>query len=477
MIRKVLVANRGEIAIRIMRTCREMGIEPVMIYSTADREALHVELAGTTVCVGGPAPGESYLNMKNILAAALGSGCDAIHPGYGFLAERADFAELVIASGLKFIGPRPETIRLLGNKARARQLMMSAGVPVTPGSDGILDSVDEAVDLADQLGFPILLKADAGGGGRGMRRVDQAADLPAAYVEATNEAEQAFGNGALYMEKLISAPKHLEFQILADAAGNVIHLGERDCSLQRRRQKMIEESPCATLSPELRDEMGAAAIRAAQAADYLGAGTVEFVLDNDGNYYFIEVNTRIQVEHPVTEVLTGIDLIREQIRIASGQNLTFSQEDIRLDGHAIECRINAESPEQDFRPSPGRIERFVMPGGPGVRIDSAVYPGCSVSPRYDSMIGKVIVHARNRREAVRRMRRCLEELIIEGIDTNVMLLYVLLYEKDFIRGTYNTEYVEAHLPRLLEYISNPEAYDDPVLLSVPEAYDDKEMSE
>lgn len=459
MLKKILVANRGEIAIRVMRSCREMGIDSVMVYSTADRGALHVQMAAESVCIGGPAAADSYLNMQNILTAALMTGCDAIHPGYGFLSERAEFAELTEEAGLTFIGPKAETIRLLGDKARAREIMREAGLPVIPGSDGILANVEEALALAAEIGYPVLLKASAGGGGRGMRRVDAKGEMAGAFAEARKEATAAFGNGDLYLEKLIVRPKHLEVQILADGSGQVIHLGERDCSLQRRRQKMIEESPCAAISETLRRELCEAAVRAARYTDYLGAGTVEFILDESGAFYFMEVNTRIQVEHPVTEMVCGLDLIKEQIRIAGGAGLSLTQEEVALNGHAIECRINAENPSRGFRPSPGVIGHFSLPGGFSVRVDAAIYPGCEISPWYDSMIAKIIVHGANRKEAVRRMRRCLEELIVEGIETNADFLYVLLYENDVIRGDYHTEYVEENLPQLLRYVDLPEQTD------------------
>ncbi len=450
MLKKILIANRGEIAIRIMRTCRELGIDAVAVYSTADREALHVQLASEAVCIGGPRPSESYLKVDNILTAALQTGCDGIHPGYGFLSEQADFAELCAQAGLVFIGPRPETIRRLGDKAAARALVQGAGVPVVPGSDGVLKSYQEAEELARAIGYPVLLKASAGGGGRGLRRVDQPADLKHAYSEARQEALGAFGIGDLYLEKLILEPKHVEVQIFADAYGNVIHLGERECSLQRKRQKLIEESP-ANIPQAVREKLWAAAVEAARAARYLGAGTVEFIVAPDGQFYFIEVNTRIQVEHPVTEMRTGIDLIREQIRVAGGAELSLRQEEVVLSGHAIECRLNAECPRENFRPAPGQITHFVLPGGFGVRLDTAIYPGSEVSPWYDSMLGKLIVYGHNRSDAIRRLRRCLEETIIEGIESNVGLLYVLLFEPEFIRGTYHTEFVEAELERLLSF--------------------------
>ncbi len=451
MFRKILIANRGEIAVRIMRSCREMGIDTVMVYSTADSNALHVQLASEAYCIGGPLPKDSYLNMQAILTVALETGCEAIHPGYGLLSENADFANMVEEVGLKFIGPCGATIDALGDKANARRLMIEADVPVPPGSDGILPNAEVAIELAEKAGYPVLIKAAAGGGGRGMRRIDNAEQMIAMFNEATLEAQNAFGDGSLYLEKLIENPKHIEFQILADQQGNVIHLGDRDCSWQRRRQKVIEETPCARLSDQLRNEMGEAAIRAIKAVEYEGAGTVEFVLDKNNKFYFIEVNTRIQVEHPITEMVTGIDIVREQIRIASGASLPITQSEMQIRGHAIECRINAEKPSDNFRPSPGKIKNYIMPGGRSVRIDSAIYPGYEISPYYDSMIAKIIVHGNNRSHAIRRMRRCLEELIIDGVDTNAGLLYVSLFEQSMIRGTYDTSTLESSLDDLLEY--------------------------
>ncbi|HHT25326.1 MAG TPA: acetyl-CoA carboxylase biotin carboxylase subunit [Clostridiaceae bacterium] len=451
MFRKILIANRGEIAVRIMRSCREMGIETVMIYSTADKHALHVQLAREAYCIGGPAPKDSYLNMQAILTVALATGCEAIHPGYGLLSENADFADMVEAAGLKFIGPSGKTIDVLGDKANARRLMIEAGVPVPPGSDGVLTDVQQAIEIANQIGYPVLIKASAGGGGRGMRRVDSAEQMLQAFNEATLEAKSAFGDGSLYLEKLIENPKHIEFQILADQQGNAIHLGDRDCSWQRRKQKVIEETPCTRLSDDLRIKMGEAAIRAIKSVEYEGAGTVEFVLDKQQNFYFIEVNTRIQVEHPVTEMVTGIDIVREQIRIANGAGLPITQDEMQIKGHAIECRINAEKPSDNFRPSPGKINNYIMPGGRSVRIDSAIYPGYEISPFYDSMVAKIIVHGNNRSHAIRRMRRCLEELIIDGVETNAALLYVSLFDQSMIRGTYDTSTLENKLDELLKY--------------------------
>ncbi len=416
MFRRILIANRGEIAVRIIRACKEMGIETVAVYSTADSSSLHVHLADMAVCIGPAASAQSYLNVQNILSAATRLGCDAIHPGYGFLSENSEFARLVEQCGMVFIGPDADVIDRMGDKAAARELMQKAGVPVVPGSDGLVPDAAAAREIADRIGYPVLIKATAGGGGRGMRRVYAPEELENAFATASAEAQSCFGDGSVYVEKLILDPKHIEFQILADKQGHVVHLGERDCSVQRRNQKMIEESPSRALTPELREKMGQAAVLAAKAAGYHSAGTIEFVLDKDGNFYFIEMNTRIQVEHPVTEMVTGIDLIKEQIRIAAGPELPFTQEEIHPTGHAIECRINAEDPREDFRPCPGRIEGLFLPGGMGVRVDSAVYQGYAIPPYYDSMVAKVIVHGDTRLEAIRRMRRALEEFIVEGVD-------------------------------------------------------------
>ena len=444
-----MIANRGEIALRVLRACRELGIETVAVYSQADADALHVQLAGQAVCIGPARAADSYLNQDALLTVAKATGCDGVHPGYGFLSENADFADACAAAGLTFIGPSGDAIRKAGSKSAARDLMRAAGVPVTPGSDGPVASVEEALTAAESVGYPVLLKASAGGGGRGIRRCDRPEDLSAAFAEAKAEAQACFGNDEMYLEKLVLRPRHIEFQVLADRYGNVIHLGDRDCSVQRRNQKMIEESPSRALTPELREKMGQAAVLAAKAAGYHSAGTIEFVLDKDGNFYFIEMNTRIQVEHPVTEMVTGIDLIKEQIRIAAGQELPFTQEEIHLTGHAIECRINAENPREDFRPCPGRIEGLFLPGGMGVRVDSAVYQGYAIPPYYDSMVAKVIVHGDTRLEAIRRMRRALEEFIVEGVDTNTELQYLILHHEEFVRGQFTTSFVERHLSELM----------------------------
>lgn len=451
MFKRLLIANRGEIAVRIIRCCREMEIEPVAVYSTADREALHVQLASQAVCIGPPKAADSYLNMPNLLEAARATGCDAVHPGFGFLSENSEFARLCTECGLRFVGPPASVIDAMGNKAAARRLMKVHGVPVVPGSEGRVDTAEEAVRLAEQLGYPVLVKAAAGGGGRGMRRAYSADELPAAFRTAQAEALSCFGDGEMYLEKLIVNPRHIEFQILADSHGHVVHLGERDCSIQRKNQKLMEEAPSKALTPSLREAMGQAAVEAARAAGYQSAGTVEFVLDGQGHFYFIEMNTRIQVEHPVTEMVTGLDLIREQIRIAAGQPLSVKQEEVRLHGHAIECRINAEDPAADFRPGAGTVSFLHLPGGCGVRVDSALYTGCTLSPFYDSMIAKVIVHAPTRLEAIRRMRRALEELVVEGVATNAELAHLILYHPDYIKGAYDTGFIGQHLDELLKW--------------------------
>lgn len=450
MLKRVLIANRGEIALRVIRACREMGIESVAVYSTADEGAIHSQLATRSLCIGPARAADSYLNQEALLSAAIASGCDAVHPGYGFLSENPDFADRCVEAGLRYVGPSGDVIRKLGSKSAARTLAQQAGVPVVPGSDGAVKNARQARQLADQVGYPVLLKASAGGGGRGMRQVNGPEECKEAFSAAQAEAVACFGDGEMYLEKLILHPRHIEFQIMADSHGNVVHLGERDCSIQRRRQKLVEESPSKALTPELREEMGQAAVSVAKAAGYVGAGTVEFVLSPDGKYYFIEMNTRIQVEHPVTELVTGVDLVREQLRVAAGLPLSFTQDAIKVNGHAIECRINAEDPQQDFRPSPGKTEFFHLPGGPGVRVDTALYPGCEVSPYYDSLVAKVLVHASTRLEAVRRMRRALEELIIEGYPTNASLAHLIMHDPDFVRGEYDTAFLEGKLEGLLE---------------------------
>jgi acetyl-CoA carboxylase, biotin carboxylase subunit len=442
MFKKILIANRGEIAVRIIRACREMGIETVAVYSEADKEALHVMLADETVCIGPAKSKDSYLNMQNIISATVLTGATAIHPGFGFLSENSSFARMCEDCNITFIGPKADTIDLLGNKSKARETMQKAGVSVVPGSDGEVETVKDAIQLAEEIGYPVMIKASAGGGGKGMRAVYRAKDLESSFTSAKAEAKAAFGDDKVYIEKLIVNPKHIEFQILADSFGNVIHLGERDCSVQRRNQKMMEEAPSAIMSQELREKMGYAAVKAAKATGYINAGTIEFLLDQSGNYYFMEMNTRIQVEHPVTELVTGIDMIKEQIRIANGEEMPYRQQDIVIRGHAIECRINAEDPSKNFMPCPGRVENVLFPGGFGIRVDSALYPGYVVPSCYDSMLAKIIAYGKNREEAIQRMKRALSELIIDGIQTNTDYQYELLERDEIISGRYNTGLIE-----------------------------------
>ena len=442
MIKKVLIANRGEIAVRIIRACREMGIETVAVYSEADREALHTKLADEAVCIG-PAPSsESYLSMDRIISATIITGADAIHPGFGFLSENSKFAELCEQCNITFIGPKSQVIARLGNKQEARNTMMAAGVPVIPGSKEAIYDVEMGAKIAEEIGYPVIIKAALGGGGKGMRVAQTAEEFEASFQTAQKESQMAFGDNTMYIEHFVQHPRHIEFQILADSYGNVIHLGERDCSIQRNHQKMIEEAPSIALSDELRQRMGEAAVRAARAAGYENAGTIEFLLEKNGNFYFMEMNTRIQVEHPVTEWVTGIDLVKEQIRIASGKKLSYTQDQVHLSGHAIECRINAENPAKGFRPSPGTIQDMYLPGGKGIRIDSAIYSGYTIPPYYDSMVAKLIVWARNRKEAIRKMQSALGEVIIEGIDTNVDYQYEIVNHPDFISGDIDIEFIE-----------------------------------
>ena len=442
MIRKLLIANRGEIAVRIIRACREMGIEAVAVYSEADKESLHTQLADEAICIG-PGPSvKSYLNMESIISAAIVSGADAIHPGFGFLSENARFAQICEQCGITFVGPPSQVIQNLGNKQIARNTMEAAGVPVIPGTTKAILDVETGAREASQIGYPVIIKAALGGGGKGMRTAFSPEDFELAFLTAQKESQIAFGDGTMYIEHFVEHPRHIEFQILADSHGNVVHLGERDCSIQRNHQKMIEESPSMAVSEELRKEMGIAAVKAAKAAHYVNAGTIEFLLEKTGKFYFMEMNTRIQVEHPVTEWVTGVDLVKEQIRIASGLPLSYRQEDIHLNGHAIECRINAENPSKGFRPSPGTITDMYFPGGKGIRIDSAVYSGYTIPPYYDSMIAKVIVWAKNRTEAIRKMQSALGEVIIEGIDTNVDYQYEILENPDFQSGNTDVEFIE-----------------------------------
>lgn len=442
MIRKVLIANRGEIAVRIIRACREMGIESVAVYSEADRESLHTQLADEAVCIGPPSSAESYLSMERILSAAITSGADAIHPGFGFLSENSRFAELCEQCGLIFIGPKAEVIQKMGHKSQARNTMIEVGVPVIPGSKEPIFHANAGAKIAQTIGYPVIIKAALGGGGKGMRVCNTPDEFEQNFRMAQKEAQMAFGDGTMYLEHFVRHPRHIEFQILADEYGNVIHLGERDCSIQRNHQKLIEESPCAAISPKLRKAMGKAAVKAAKTVGYTNAGTVEFLLEKTGKFYFMEMNTRIQVEHPVTEWVTGIDLIKEQIRISSGQPLQLKQEDVRLSGHAIECRINAEDPSHNFRPSPGVIKELHFPGGNGVRIDSAIYNGYQIPAFYDSMLAKLIVHADTREEAVLKMRSALGEVIVEGIQTNINYLYDILGHSDYCSGEFDIEFIE-----------------------------------
>lgn len=442
MVKKVLIANRGEIAVRIIRACREMGIETVAVYSEADKEALHTKLADEAICIGPAQSKDSYLSMENIISATIISGADAIHPGFGFLSENSKFAELCEQCNITFIGPDSKVIASLGNKQVARNTMMSAGVPVIPGSKEPVYDAKTGAALAQEIGYPVIIKAALGGGGKGMRTAWTPEEFESAFQTAQKETEMAFADSTMYIEHFVENPRHIEFQILADKYGNVIHLGERDCSIQRNHQKLIEESPSVALSDELRKKMGDAAVKAAKAAGYENAGTIEFLLEKSGNFYFMEMNTRIQVEHPVTEWVTGVDLVKEQIRIASGQKLSYTQEDIKLTGHAIECRINAENPEKGFRPSPGTITDMYLPGGKGIRIDSAIYSGYTIPPYYDSMVAKLIVWAKNRQEAIHKMQSALGEVIIEGIDTNVDYQYGIVNHPDYIEGNIDIEFIE-----------------------------------
>ena len=445
MWKKVLIANSGEIAVRIIRACREAGLQCVTVYSTADRNALHAEIADESVCIGPPSVQESYLNRNALIAACQNTGASALHPGFGFLSESAEFAQLCIDNGITFIGPSPESIAMLGDKARAKETMKAAGVPVIPGSDGAVSSVEEAKRIAAEIGYPVLVKASAGGGGRGIRRVNSPEELEEQMSVAKEEAKMFFGNDEVYLEKLILGPHHVEIQIIADQMGNTVALGERDCSMQRRNQKVLEESPSPLMTPELRSAMQEAAVRAAKACGYYNAGTIEFLVDSDRNFYFMEMNTRIQVEHPVTEWVTGVDLVQTQLLVAQGKPLPFTQKDIEVRGHAIECRINAENPDQDFRPSPGTIRSLHIPGGPGVRVDSAVYQGYTIPPYYDSMIAKLIVHAPTRHEAIMKMRWALAEFIVDGIDSNIDFQLRLIKNKDFEAGSYDNSFLEKFL--------------------------------
>ncbi|MFC6346345.1 acetyl-CoA carboxylase biotin carboxylase subunit [Vagococcus carniphilus] len=448
MFNKVLIANRGEIAVRIIRGCRELGIKTVAIFSEADREALHVEMADEAICIGPAKATDSYLNMHSVLSAAIVSGAEAIHPGFGFLAENSLFAEMCEECQIKFIGPMPETIDSMGNKINARKLMIAANVPVIPGSEGEISTLQEAKEIAKEVGFPIMLKAAAGGGGKGIRKVLEESELEKQFQSAQQEALAAFGNGQMYIEKVIYPARHIEMQILGDHHGNIIHLGERDCSLQRSNQKVLEEAPAFGLPADLREKMGEAALKAAQAVQYENAGTIEFLVDLDNNFYFMEMNTRIQVEHPVTEMITGVDIVKWQLKIASGEELTLKQENITLTGHAIECRINAENPAFNFAPSPGTVQNLLLPsGGIGLRVDSAMYNGYTIPPFYDSMIAKVIVHGEDRMEALAKMQRALSELVTDGLVTNQEFQLDLITHPDIIEGKYDTSFLqETFLP-------------------------------
>lgn len=441
MIRKVLIANRGEIAVRIIRACKELGIQTVAIYSEADKDAMHTQLADEAICVGKPKSKDSYLNESNIISAAVITKCNAIHPGFGFLSENAEFASICEECNIKFIGPSSKTISIMGDKARAREIMKNADVPVIPGSNGIVKSIEEASIEAKEIGYPVMIKAALGGGGKGIRIVHKEDELENAYFTAKSEAKVNFGDDTIYIEKFIENPRHIEFQILGDEHENIIHLGERDCTIQRRNQKVLEEAPSSILSDDLRIEMGRAAINAAKAVNYFNAGTIEFLVDKYSNFYFMEMNTRIQVEHPITEMITSIDIVKEQIKIASGECLSFSQDEVEIKGHAIECRINAENPRKGFIPSPGKIEFLNLPGGNGIRVDTAVYSGYTIPPTYDSMIAKLIAYGKSREEAINKMLRALDEFVIEGIDNNIDFQIDILNNEKFRLGDFDTSFI------------------------------------
>lgn len=442
MFNKILIANRGEIAVRIIRACREMNIQTVAVYSDIDKEALHTQLADEAICIG-PAPAkDSYLDIKRIISAAIVTGANAIHPGFGFLSENSKFAKVCEECNITFIGPTGDMMDRMGNKSKARETMIENNIPVVPGSEGAVDGIDEAIELADSIGYPVIIKASAGGGGRGMRIANSREELVNSYKTASAEAKSAFGDDTMYLEKYVTNPRHIEFQILADNYGNTVHLGERDCSMQRRHQKVLEESPSAAIDDELRKRMGKVAVKAAKAINYKNAGTVEFLLSDSGEFYFIEMNTRIQVEHPVTEMVTGIDLIKEQIRIADGEKLNYTQKDVKIEGHAIECRVNAENPSKGFRPSPGEISFLHMPSGKDIRVDSAIYCGYKIPPTYDSMIAKLIVYDKDRKSAIKKLNSAIGEFIVEGIDTNIDFQYDLINNESFVKGNYNTSFIE-----------------------------------
>ncbi len=441
MFRKILIANRGEIAVRIIRACKELGVQTVAVYSMADKDALHVKLADEAVCIGKDKSKDSYLNMENIISATILTGAQAIHPGFGFLSENSEFARLCKECNIKFIGPSAEVIDLMGNKSKARETMIKAGVPVVPGSNGDVLESEEGLRIAEKIGFPVMVKAAAGGGGKGMREVHKKEDFITLFDTAKSEAVACFGDGRMYIEKLIINPRHIEFQIVADSYRNVIHLGERDCSIQRRHQKVLEEAPSPAISEKLRKKMGQAAVNAAKAVGYENAGTIEFLLDANGDFYFMEMNTRIQVEHPVTEYITGFDIVKEQLKIASSERLSKKQDEIEIKGHAIECRINAENPDLGFRPSPGTLEKYIVPGGMGVRVDSGVYQGYKIPPIYDSMIAKLIVHGEDRAQAIAKMKRALDEFDIQGVDTTIPFQRKVLENEKFVSGNFDTGFI------------------------------------
>ena len=445
MINKILIANRGEIAVRIIRACKEMNVKTVAVYSEVDKDAMHVKLADEAICIGPANSSKSYLNFKNIIEAANITGADAIHPGFGFLSENSQFAKICEESNIKFIGPNYRVIELMGNKSNAKELMKNAGVPVIPGSDGSVKGLKDAIKIANEIGYPVMLKAAAGGGGKGIRIVNIPEELESNYNIVKQEAKLSFNDDEIYIEKFIKNPRHVEIQILADEHGNVIHLGERDCSIQRRNQKVIEETPSTAIDDKLRNKMGEAAIKAVKASGYTSCGTIEFLVDSDKNFYFMEMNTRIQVEHPITEERTGIDIVKAQIRISAGEPLKIKQKDIKFNGYSIECRINAENPDKNFRPCPGTITGVILPGGNGVRVDTAIYSGYTIPSNYDSMIAKIITHGDTRNEAISKMKRALEETVIEGVDTNIDFLFKIIKNPNFIRGNFDTSFIEKEI--------------------------------
>ena len=445
MINKILIANRGEIAVRIIRACKEMNVKTVAVYSEVDKDAMHVKLADEAICIGPANSSKSYLNFKNIIEAANITGADAIHPGFGFLSENSQFAKICEESNIKFIGPNYRVIELMGNKSNAKELMKNAGVPVVPGSDGSVKGLKDAIKIANEIGYPIMLKAAAGGGGKGIRIVNIPEELESNYNIVKQEAKLSFNDDEIYIEKFIKNPRHVEIQILADEQGNVIHLGERDCSIQRRNQKVIEETPSTAIDDKLRNKMGEAAIKAVKASGYTSCGTIEFLVDSDKNFYFMEMNTRIQVEHPITEERTGIDIVKAQIRVSAGEPLKIKQKDVKFNGYSIECRINAENPAKNFRPCPGTITGVILPGGNGVRVDTAIYSGYTIPSNYDSMIAKIITHGDTRNEAISKMKRALEETVIEGVDTNIDFLFKIIKNPNFIRGNFDTSFIEKEI--------------------------------